>query len=350
MNILLVFDNNFNINKNKLSSFFEKESLEEIKIDIYEENIQIKDRFISELSSFHQVNNIIQIKNYDKVIVFSDKQYVDNYFFHTYENIVICSFYGWRYFTNLSKSNGILYFIIDILALELDSSFRHYETTACIYDFLTDKTGIDEGMRHANFCYDCKNRLNNSLSKNKKNIFKELKILMEKLSNTSKKEQDILQNVNRESFSASDINITNETILISNLIKRLEKNKIKLDRENKPWDTIQMSRFIESILLRLPLPALYFDVSSPKNWEVIDGIKRLKTLKQFIIDKEFSLIDLEFLTKLNGKKYIDLEGSLKRVIDETAIITYQVEIQTPKRIRDSIVKRINNKREKNENK
>jgi hypothetical protein len=52
--------------------------------------------------------------------------------------------------TNLSKNNGLLYFIVDYLALILDeTNFRHYELTGCIYDFLANKTGIDDGMRQA---------------------------------------------------------------------------------------------------------------------------------------------------------------------------------------------------------
>lgn len=351
MNLLLIFDKNFEINQKILSNFLEKQNFQSIITTIYENNIKIKERFISKPSSFNKItNNITNKEKYDKIIVFTDKQYEDNYFFHTQNNTVICSFYGWKYFTNLSKSNGIIYFIIDILALELDASFRHQKLTGCIYDFLWEKVGIDKGMRDAYICKSCKKRLKGSLSNEKKNLLKEIEILMEKLSIYSKNNQDILSNNDRKytfnektTFSASDIKITNESILISKLIKKLKKNTIKLNKTNKLWDEQQISRFIESILLKLPLPALYFDVSIPKEWQIIDGKNRLYSLKRFILEDNFELNNLEFLKKLNGKTYEELDGSFKRVIDETAIITYQVGIQTPKAIRDSIFNRINMK-------
>jgi len=345
MNLLLIFDKNFDINQEVLSNFFKKQNFQSIIINIYEKKIEIKERFIT-TSSFNQISNsILNRENYDKIIVFTDKQYEDNYFFHTQENSVICSFYGWKYFTNLSKSNGIIYFIIDILALDLYPSIeRHQDVTGCIYDFLYDKTGIDKGMRETHFCETCQKYLKDSLSDKDKKKFKELKTLMKYLSKESKEDKNILLDTKEEFFSASDINITNETISISKLINKLKNNEIELNENNEPWNHKQMSRFIESILLRLPLPALYFDVSTPKKWQVIDGLNRLYSLEKFILKDNFKLNNLEFLKKLNGKAYKELDGSFKRIIDETVMITYQVGIQTPKAVRDSIVTRINNKR------
>ena len=360
MNLLLIFEKKFDINKEALSNFLKTQNFQSIKITIYKKNIEIKERFISKPSSFNQINNSINTtENYDKVIVFSDKQYEDNYFFHTQNNIIICSFYGWEYFTNLSKSNGIIHFIINILALEImpDSIKREtHEVEGCIYNYLWNKTDIDKGMRDTHFCEDCQNHLNNSLSNEEKRLLDEIQILMNNLSTTSLENRDILLKNNQDNtlseeitFSASDIKITNESILISRLIKKLENHTIDLDKNSELWNNEKMSRFIESILLRLPLPALYFDVSNPKKWQIIDGLNRLNSLQEFMIKESFSLSNLEFLRKLNDKNYEDLDGSLKRVLDETAMITYQVGVQTQKAVRDSIFSRINNKRGINEN-
>ena len=146
-------------------------------------------------------------------------------------------------------------------------------------------------------------------------------------------------------FSTKDIKVTNATIALSSLISRLEYNEIDLNpdfqRNDNLWDRKKMSRLIESILLKLPLPVFYFDVTDPSKWIVVDGLQRLSTLKKFIVDKKLKLYNLEFLTQLNDKKYEDLDRSLKRVIDETQIVTYQIEAQTPKEVRYSIFNRIN---------
>ncbi len=149
-------------------------------------------------------------------------------------------------------------------------------------------------------------------------------------------------------FSAKDISVTNITIDLYSLIKRLEHNEIDLNpnfrKEVKLWNQKKMSRFIESILLRLPLPILYFDVSNPDKWMVVDGLQRLCVLKKFIVDeKGFKLKDLEFLQDLNGKAYNDLDNSLKRIINTTFFIVYLIEAQTRKELREAIYKRVNEK-------
>ena len=152
---------------------------------------------------------------------------------------------------------------------------------------------------------------------------------------------------NEKLFSARDIKVSTENIFLSKFIEKLKKNEINLGTKDIK-DEKEMSILIESILLRLPLTIFYFDVFNPNKWEIIDGSWRIIVLKKFIIDKSFKLKDLEFLQKLNGKGYEELDKSFKRIIDDTNIITYQVEAQTPKEMRDSIYKRIHSRRKLNE--
>ncbi|WP_151900489.1 DUF262 domain-containing protein [Sulfurimonas hydrogeniphila] len=146
-------------------------------------------------------------------------------------------------------------------------------------------------------------------------------------------------------FSTKDIKISNAVISLSSLINRLKYSEVDLNpdfqRHANLWSPTNMSRLIESILLKLPLPIFYFDVSDPDRWIVVDGLQRLSTIKKFVVDKKLKLKNLEFLKELDGKSYDDLERNLKRIIDETQIVTYQIEAQTPKKVRYSIFNRIN---------
>jgi len=146
-------------------------------------------------------------------------------------------------------------------------------------------------------------------------------------------------------FSTKDIKITNAQILLPSLIRRLEYDEIDLNpdfqRHANLWDANKMSRLIESILLKLPLPIFYFDVTNPDKWVVVDGLQRLSTIYRFFVKQDIKLKQLEFLTHLNGKTYSDLDRSLQRTIDDTQFITYQIEAQTPKKVRYSIFNRIN---------
>ena len=146
-------------------------------------------------------------------------------------------------------------------------------------------------------------------------------------------------------FNPKSIKVSNKIISLESLVKRLKHNEIDLtpefQRNGDLWDRTKMSRLIESIILRLPLPIFYFDVSDDSKWIVIDGLQRLCTIKKFIVDKKLRLGNLEFLPELNGKKYNELERSIERIIEETQINTYQIEPQTPKEVRYSIFNRIN---------
>jgi hypothetical protein len=145
-------------------------------------------------------------------------------------------------------------------------------------------------------------------------------------------------------FSTKDIKITNAIILLPSLINRLKYDEIvnpEFQRNANLWTNKQMSRLIESILLKLPLPVFYFDVSDPEKWIIVDGLQRLSTIKKFFVDKKLVLNHLEFLDDLNGKGYDDLGRRFQRIIDDTEFITYQIEAQTPKKVRYSIFNRIN---------
>ncbi|CAH6832691.1 conserved hypothetical protein [Vibrio chagasii] len=146
-------------------------------------------------------------------------------------------------------------------------------------------------------------------------------------------------------FSTKDIKVNTQTISLSSLVNRLKYNEIDLQpsfqRKGDLWTNTQMSRLIESILLKMPLPIFYFDVSDPDRWLVVDGLQRLSTIKRFTVDKKLKLTNLEFLAHFNGAFFDDLPRPMQRVIEETQIVTYQIEPQTPKEVRYSIFNRIN---------
>lgn len=68
-------------------------------------------------------------------------------------------------------------------------------------------------------------------------------------------------------------------------------------QRNKVWGPRQKVRLVESVLLRIPLPAFYFSADKSGRFSVVDGVQRLSTLHGFLND-EFALTkgDLEYLT------------------------------------------------------
>ncbi|MFH6992429.1 hypothetical protein [Flavobacterium sp. FlaQc-48] len=200
MKILLLLDKDLPINFELLTKFLNQKT-DFVKFEFNSNLISFPNELMTKSKTFEDVENQIKVvsKEYDKLFCFTDKQYIDNFFMHDENNLAIFSFYDWDYLTDLPMSNGTLHFIIYYLALYINRpEFRHYENTGCMYDFLYDKSGIDSGMRQAGFCSNCLERISESLmSEDDFKIFKDLKVLMNVLSEYSRWNKNILSDIKK---------------------------------------------------------------------------------------------------------------------------------------------------------
>jgi 5-methylcytosine-specific restriction endonuclease McrA len=100
------------------------------------------------------------------------------------------------------------------------------------------------------------------------------------------------------------------------------------------------SRLIESILLEIPIPPLYFGRLSGGKLEVIDGQQRLTTLIEFIMNK-FSLQRLTRMPSLNGQKFRELSIEYQEKIKDTPIRTVEINAGNNSGLRFEIFERLN---------
>ncbi|MBF4493188.1 DUF262 domain-containing protein [Flavobacterium sp. MR2016-29] len=176
-------------------------------------------------------------------------------------------------------------------------------------------------------------------------------------------------------FEPTDENLSNE-----NLIEPYNPDDIKVRREgfsvfevnrmmiskdgdidlnpdfqrNLVWDNTRKSALIESILLGIPIPVFYFAETKSGNYNVVDGLQRLSTIKQYL-NNEFYLKKLEHLGEdCNNRYYMKpeddsefkpkrkyLDRKYTRRLENAQLIVNVIEHASPQKVKYDIFKRLN---------
>ncbi len=100
------------------------------------------------------------------------------------------------------------------------------------------------------------------------------------------------------------------------------------------------SRLIESLLLQIPIPPLYFVRLNTGKIEVVDGQQRLTTLIRFVTN-QFKLQKLQKLSDLNGKLFKELSELDQEKISDATIRSIVIDAGANHDLRYEVFERLN---------
>ena len=108
------------------------------------------------------------------------------------------------------------------------------------------------------------------------------------------------------------------------------------------WDEKRQSKFIESIIIGLPIPyILVADVKDKDGrLEIVDGFQRIRTLAAFR-NNEFRLVGLKTLTELNGFQYSDLSPTRQRRFNRKTVRIVELTKKANEEVRRDLFEMIN---------
>lgn len=106
------------------------------------------------------------------------------------------------------------------------------------------------------------------------------------------------------------------------------------------WNDSDKNRFMESILLGLPIPFMFFSDTDDGRCEIIDGAQRTRAMEEFM-SGDMILTGLKKLTSLNGFAYNDIPPYFRKKFDKTNMRIIVLSDETSLEIRQEIFNRLN---------
>lgn len=116
-------------------------------------------------------------------------------------------------------------------------------------------------------------------------------------------------------------------------------------QREKVWNIEKQSRFIESVILGLPIPMMFLAEMSDGNLEIVDGVQRISSLDAFLAN-DLRLEKLDRLNTLNGFTFTELPVPQQKKLRTRALRIVILEESTSFETRQDIFNRVNTSGEK----
>jgi hypothetical protein len=106
------------------------------------------------------------------------------------------------------------------------------------------------------------------------------------------------------------------------------------------WDDAKASRLIESLLLNVPVPVLYFAETAEAKYEIIDGHQRVRSIVRFL-SNEFALTGIRVLTEYGGCRVTQLPDREQRFLRMRTLRAIIIGYESAPNMKFEIFERLN---------
>ena len=153
---------------------------------------------------------------------------------------------------------------------------------------------------------------------------------------------EVIESESDDSYSNNDLyNISSwgADLSFRELITMYDEDELQKPELQRKyvWDKVEASRFVDSLLLGLPVPSIFLANTSGENKLIIDGFQRIMTVYDYvkgIWSKDKKVFKLSNSEKINdkwrGKAFSELDDTEKKRIRSTTIHAIIFEQKSPK--------------------
>ena len=106
------------------------------------------------------------------------------------------------------------------------------------------------------------------------------------------------------------------------------------------WDSAKNSRLIESLLLNIPVPAIFFAETSDATYQIVDGHQRVRSIVRYL-NNEFPLGGLRIQSEFRGKRFHQLPIREQRFLKTRVIRAIIIGVDSSDSMKFEVFERLN---------
>ncbi len=106
------------------------------------------------------------------------------------------------------------------------------------------------------------------------------------------------------------------------------------------WDNAKASRLIESLLLNIPIPVLYFAETDEATYEIVDGHQRVYSIVRYLAN-QYALSGLRISLELRGKRFHQLPTREQRHLQTRVMRAVVISADSAPAMKFEVFERLN---------